>query len=155
MDTRVEHMDKTCDPVKLEIVKGSLRAAQLEMETLLERTAVSPVIREKKDFLLATSTSVGQLITGTNLPIFGHIIQPIFEHYPAQDMREGDLYWYNDCYASKGGVSHMPDQVFAAPVFSKGSSSDFPRPGPTLMTLVAPGLGRCRQHRPISFKKAS
>lgn len=125
MDTRVEHMDKTCDPVKLEIVKGSLRAAQLEMETLLERTAVSPVIREKKDFFAGYFDPVGQLITGTNLPIFGHIIQPIFEHYPAQDMREGDLYWYNDCYASKGGVSHMPDQVFAAPVFFQGQLIGF------------------------------
>lgn len=42
MDTRVRNPETTCDPVKLEIVKGSLRAAQLEMETLLERTAVSP-----------------------------------------------------------------------------------------------------------------
>ena len=117
MDTRVQTREKTCDPVKLEIIKGSLRAAQMEMETLLERTAVSPVIREKKDFFAGYFDPIGQLITGTNLPIFGHIIQPIFEHYPAGDMREGDLYWYNDCYASKGGVSHMPDQVFAAPVF--------------------------------------
>ncbi len=120
MDTRVKNLDKTCDPVKLEIIKGSLRAAQLEMETLLERTAVSPVIREKKDFFAGYFDPLGQLITGTNLPIFGHIIQPIFEHYPAQEMREGDLYWYNDCYASKGGVSHMPDQVFASPVFHLG-----------------------------------
>ena len=109
-----------CDPVTLEIVKGSLRAAQMEMESLLERTAVSPVIREKKDFFAGYFDPLGQLITGTNLPIFGHIIQPIFEHYPSQEMRRGDLYWYNDCYASKGGVSHMPDQVFAAPVFFEG-----------------------------------
>ncbi len=111
--TRVDR----CDPVTLEIVKGSLRAAQLEMETLLERTAVSPVIREKKDFFAGYFDPQGQIITGTNLPLFGHIIQPIFEYYPRQEMREGDLYWYNDCYASKGGVSHSPDQVFAAPVF--------------------------------------
>ncbi len=125
MDTRVNNLDRTCDPVKLEIIKGSLRAAQLEMETLLERTAVSPVIREKKDFFAGYFDPLGQLITGTNLPIFGHIIQPIFEHYAADDMREGDLYWYNDCYASKGGVSHSPDQVFAAPVFYLGALVGF------------------------------
>ncbi len=111
---------KTCDPVTLEIVKGSLRAAQLEMETLLERTAVSPVIREKKDFFAGYFDPQGALITGTNLPIFGHIIQPLFDYYPSQEMRPGDLYWYNDCYASKGGVSHSPDQVFAAPVYYQG-----------------------------------
>ncbi len=117
MDTRVKTMPMVCDPITLEIVKGSLKAAQLEMETLLERTAVSPVIREKKDFFAGYFDPLGQLITGTNLPIFGHIIQPIFEHYPSKVMRPGDLYWYNDCYASKGGVSHLPDQVFAAPIF--------------------------------------
>ena len=32
-------------------------------------------------------------------------------------MREGDLYWYSDCYASRGAVSHSNDQVLLAPVF--------------------------------------
>ena len=35
-------------------------------------------------------------------------------------MRPGDIYWFNDCYASKGAVSHSPDQVFVAPVFADG-----------------------------------
>jgi N-methylhydantoinase B len=35
-------------------------------------------------------------------------------------MRPGDLYWYNDCHGSRGGVSHSPDMVFAAPVFHRG-----------------------------------
>ena len=39
-----------CDPVTLEIVRGAVRAAQAEMEALLERTAISAFIREKKDF---------------------------------------------------------------------------------------------------------
>ena len=41
------------DTVVVEIVKGALRSAQLEMETLLARTAMSPFIREKKDFFCA------------------------------------------------------------------------------------------------------
>jgi N-methylhydantoinase B len=44
----------------------------------------------------------------------------IFEQYPATTMRPGDLYWYNDCHGSRGGVSHSPDMVFAAPVFHRG-----------------------------------
>ena len=39
--------------------------------------------------------------------------------------RPGDLYWYNDCYASDGGVSHLNDQVFAAPVFAEGRLAGF------------------------------
>ena len=40
-------------------------------------------------------------------------------------MREGDLYWYNDCYASRGAVSHSNDQVFLAPVFHDGRRAAF------------------------------
>ena len=40
-------------------------------------------------------------------------------------MREGDLYWYSDCYASRGAVSHSNDQVFLAPVFHEGRRAAF------------------------------
>jgi N-methylhydantoinase B len=109
-----------CDPITLEIVRGALRATQSEMEALIERTAMSPFIREKKDFYAALFDGDGRLIVGSNLPIFGDVIGPILEHYPLATMREGDIYWYNDCYASHGAVSHSPDQVFACPVFCDG-----------------------------------
>src|SRR5207247_5988728 len=59
-------------------------------------------------------------VIGTAVPIFGDIVGPVVEHYPLASMRPGDLYWYNDCYGSKGAVSHSPDQVFLAPVFVAG-----------------------------------
>src|SRR5436190_21098764 len=102
-----------CDPVTLQIVRGALRAIQGEVEALIERTAMSPFIREKKDFYAALFDGDGGLVVGSNLPIFGDVIGPILEHYPLATMHEGDIYWYNDCYASKGAVSHSPDQVFA------------------------------------------
>jgi len=112
--------DRACDLITLEIVRGALRATQSEMEALIERTAMSPFIREKKDFYAALFDGEGRLVVGSNLPIFGDVIGPIVEHYPLATMREGDIYWYNDCYASKGAVSHSPDQVFACPVFCDG-----------------------------------
>ena len=114
------HPNQLCDPITLEIVRGALRATQSEMEALIERTAMSPFIREKKDFYAALFDGEGRLIVGSNLPIFGDVISPILEHYPLATMREGDIYWYNDCYASNGAVSHSPDQVFACPVFDEG-----------------------------------
>ena len=39
-----------CDAVTLEISQGAIQAAQGEMEALIERTAISALIREKKDF---------------------------------------------------------------------------------------------------------
>jgi N-methylhydantoinase B len=112
--------DRACDPITLEIVRGALRATQSEMEALIERTAMSPFIREKKDFYAALFDGEGRLVVGSNLPIFGDAIAPILEHYPRATMRAGDIYWYNDCYASRGAVSHSPDQVFACPVFCAG-----------------------------------
>ena len=35
-------------------------------------------------------------------------------------MADGDLYIYNDAYGTGGGVSHLPDMVFVAPVFQDG-----------------------------------
>jgi N-methylhydantoinase B len=113
------------DTVVVEIVKGALRSAQLEMETLLARTAMSPFIREKKDFFCALFDDRTRLVAGTAIPLFGDMIAPITEHYPAETMRPGDLYWFNDCYASRGAVSHTPDQVFVAPVFAEGKLSGF------------------------------
>jgi N-methylhydantoinase B len=109
-----------CDAVTLEIVRGALRAAQSEMEALIERTAMSPFIREKKDFFAALFDGKGKLVVGSNLPAFGDIVAPILDYYPLADMKPGDLYWYNDCYLSKGAVSHTPDQVFVSPVFAEG-----------------------------------
>ena len=53
------------------------------------------------------------------------MVGPIVEHYPLPTMRPGDIYWFNDCYASKGAVSHSPDQVFVAPVFAEGKLAAF------------------------------
>lgn len=109
-----------CDPVTLEIIRGAIRAAQAEMEALLERTAISAFIREKKDFYTALFDAAGALAVGSNVPIFGDVTAPVLERFPPGTMRAGDVYWYNDCYGSRGAVSHSNDQVFLAPVFHAG-----------------------------------
>ncbi len=115
----------SCDPVTLEIIRGAIRAAQSEMEALLERTAISAFIREKKDFYTALFDAEGVMAVGSNVPIFGDICSPVFERFPIETIREGDLYWYNDCYGSRGAVSHSNDQVFLAPVFHEGRRCAF------------------------------
>ncbi len=108
------------DPVTHEIIKGALRAAQAEMEAVIERTAMSPFIREKKDYFAGILDQRGRVVCGTAVPLFGNLMSAVFEQYRPETMRPGDLYWYNDCYGSRGGVSHSPDMVFAAPVFHEG-----------------------------------
>ena len=54
------------DPITLEIIRGAIRAAQAEMEALLERTAISAFIREKKDFYTALFDADGVMVVGSN-----------------------------------------------------------------------------------------
>ena len=109
----------------LEIVRGAVRAAQAEMEALIERTAISAFIREKKDFYTALFDADGVMAVGSNLPVFGDICGPVFRDFPPDTMRKGDLYWYNDCYGSRGAISHSNDQVLLAPVFHDGRRCGF------------------------------
>jgi N-methylhydantoinase B len=114
-----------CDPIILEILRGAIRAVQAEMEALLERTAISNFIREKKDFYTALFDADGVMAVGSNMPIFGDLTGPVFRDFPAGTMEPGDLYWYNDCYGSLGAVSHSNDQVLLAPVFHEGRRCAF------------------------------
>ncbi|MEP2640596.1 MULTISPECIES: hydantoinase B/oxoprolinase family protein [Roseobacteraceae] len=109
-----------CDPVSLEIIRGAIAAAQSEMEALIERTAISAFIREKKDFYTALFDGNGTMAVGSMVPIFGDMTRPVLEKFPAETMQPGDVYWYNDCYGSYGAISHSNDQVLLAPVFREG-----------------------------------
>jgi len=109
----------TVDPVTLEIIRGGIRAIQAEMEVLIERTAMSPFIREKKDYASGLYDAEGRLIAGKSLPFASDLVTPLFQDYPPETMKPGDIYWYDDCYASHGAVTHTPDQVLIAPVFAE------------------------------------
>jgi N-methylhydantoinase B len=111
---------RNLDTVTLELIKGAIQSARIEMEALIERSAMSPFIREKKDYFTAFFDRDGRLVVSTALPLAaGNLIDCIFERYPRDDMRPGDLYLYNDSYGSRGAVSHNNDMVFIAPVFSE------------------------------------
>ena len=61
-------MNPAWDPITLEIVRGALRSVQREMDALVERTAMSPFIREKKDYYAAIYDAQGRLVGGTAMP---------------------------------------------------------------------------------------
>src|ERR1700688_1927115 len=122
---RYEGAQGPCDPVTVEIIRGAIRAVQAEMEALLERTAISAFIREKKDFYTGLFDADGVMAVGSNVPIFGDMTGPVVREFPLPTMRERDLYWYNDCYGSRGAVSHSNDQVLLAPVFHQGRRCAF------------------------------
>ena len=50
------------DPITVEIIKGALKAAGREMGLLIERTAMSAFLREKKDFFAGVYDEQGHLV---------------------------------------------------------------------------------------------
>ena len=108
------------DRFTLELIKGTLNAARAEMEALIARAAMSPFIREKKDYFTAFLNPEGELVVSTSLTLAGNLVDAILAHYPTETMRPGDLYAYNDVYGTHGAVSHLPDMVFVMPVFHDG-----------------------------------
>ena len=106
------------DPVTRQLIRGSLRAARLECELIIERTAMSAFIREKKDYTVSFLDAGGREIYGDTMG--SDILGCVWDYYPVEAMRPGDLYWYNDPYLSQGSITHTPDMVFIAPVFFHG-----------------------------------
>ena len=107
------------DPITRQLVRGSLRAARLECELLIERTAMSAFIREKKDYTVSFLDAQGHEIYGSTMG--SDIMGCVWDHYPVESMSPDDLYWYNDPYISQGSITHTPDMVFIAPVFFEGA----------------------------------
>src|SRR5215470_19917555 len=113
-------MSTHVDPITLELIKGMMRSARAEMEALIERTAMSPFIREKKDYFTAFVDRDARIAVSTSLPLAaGNLVDCILERYAREEMQPGDLFLYNDSYGSGGAVSHNNDMVVVAPVFSE------------------------------------
>ncbi len=105
------------DPITLEIVRGAVSSIIRQMEALIERTAMSPVIKEKMDYFVGVYDIDGRVVDGFLSTSGPRIVDPVLEEYPLEDMQTGDLYWYNDPHRSKGAIQHTGDMCFTSPVF--------------------------------------
>ena len=99
------------DPITVEIIKGALKAAGREMGLLIERTAMSAFIREKKDFFAGVYDAQGHLVYTDHDKFGPGMVDCVLEVYPAATMAPGDVYWFSDCYLSRGAISHSPGYV--------------------------------------------
>src|SRR5216683_981235 len=108
------------DPITLEIIRGSLASAIRDMELLMERCAMSPFIKEKKDYFVGIFDTRGRIVACHISGSGPGMLQAIMKVYPLETMRPGDVYWFNDPYISDGAVQHHQDMVFAVPIFHAG-----------------------------------
>ena len=109
------------DPITLEIIRGSLASTIRDMELLMERCAMSPFIKEKKDYFVGVFDTRGQIVACHISGSGPGMIDAILRAYPLESMRPGDVYWFNDPYLSDGAVQHHQDMVFVMPVFHGGA----------------------------------
>ena len=65
------------DPVTIDIVEGALKSTRYEMDAVLSRAALSPVIREQHDEFPMITDPQGRMIVGQ----FGSYIGEMIEYF--------------------------------------------------------------------------
>ncbi|MFW6160485.1 MAG: hydantoinase B/oxoprolinase family protein [Acidobacteriota bacterium] len=109
---------KDFDSIELELFKNRFISISEEMGAVLGRTALSPNIKERKDFSCALFNNKGETFSqGTHIPV--HLgAMPLSVQTCLRDinLEEGDLVILNDPY--RGGT-HLPDITCVSPVFFK------------------------------------
>ena len=104
--------DIEVDPVTLDIIEGALKNARHEMDAVLFRTAMSPVIREQHDEFPMITDPLGRMVVGQ----FGSYISEMMETYP-EPVEPGDVILTNDPYKCGGAISHVNDWLVLVPIF--------------------------------------
>ncbi len=107
--------DIDIDPVTLDIIEGALRNARHEMDAVLFRTAMSPVIREQHDEFPMITDPKGRMVVGQ----FGSYIAQMMEDYD-EVIEPGDVILTSDPYKCGGAISHVNDFLICVPLFYDG-----------------------------------
>lgn len=92
------------------------------MQDFLQRTAVSPVVREGADCASAVLTPEGEFLAMSDaipllLGALPGIMRAVLKAHPKSTMRAGDIFVTNDPFA---GGTHLPDVAILMPVFVQG-----------------------------------
>ncbi len=103
------------DKITLDIIENALRNARHEMDTVLFRSAMSPVIREQHDGFPMICTPDGRMVVGQ----FGSYIAGFIAEWK-RGIYEGDVFLLSDPYKCKGAISHINDWMVLIPIFYKG-----------------------------------
>jgi len=107
---------KKFDPIELELFKNVFIAISEEMGAVLGRTALSPNIKERKDYSCSLFNEKGEtLAQGSHIPVhLGAMPLSVQAALRAVTFEKGDLVILNDPY--RGGT-HLPDITCISPVF--------------------------------------
>ena len=102
------------DPVTLDIIEGALKSARYEMDAVLFRSAMSPVIREQHDEFPMITDPRGRMVVGQ----FGAYINEMMEAWD-RGIYPGDVILTSDPFKCSGSISHTNDWLVLVPIFYK------------------------------------
>ena len=109
----------TVDPIELAIFQSAVHSIAEEMGATLRRTALSPNIKERRDYSCAIFDSQARVIAmGDHMPVhLGSMPLSVAAAAAAIGFAPGDIAILNDPYA---GGTHLPDITMVQAVFVPG-----------------------------------
>lgn len=109
------------DAVELAIFRSAMHSIAEEMGAALRRTALSPNIRERRDYSCAVFDAEARVIAmGDHMPVhLGSMPLSVEAAVKAIEFAPGDVAVLNDPYS---GGTHLPDITMVAPVFAAGGA---------------------------------
>ena len=114
------------DAITIQILRNKIASLVNEMHYHFYRSGYSTIIRESRDFSCVILDRSGRLIVAPPMffhaPVYRHLVGRILDLYGGRDedagIKDGDVFVSNHPYA--GGLPHVSDMAFVAPVFSDG-----------------------------------
>ena len=111
------------DAVTIQILRNKIASLVEEMHYHFYRSGYSTIIRESRDFSCVILDRDGRLIVAPPMffhaPVYRHLVRRILELYGGERaIKAGDVFVSNHPY--EGGLPHVSDMAFLAPVFAAG-----------------------------------
>src|SRR5436309_12266941 len=112
------------DAITIQILRNKVASLVDEMHYHFYRSGYSTIIRESRDFSCVIVDRTGRLIVAPPMffhaPVYRHLVGRILEtHGPNGGIQDGDIFVSNHPY--EGGLPHVSDMAFVAPVFAEGA----------------------------------
>ena len=111
------------DAITIQILRNKISSLVDEMHYHFYRSGYSTIIRESRDFSCVILDRNGRLIVAPPMffhaPVYRYLVENILNAYGnTGSIREGDVFVSNHPY--EGGLPHVSDMAFVAPVFADG-----------------------------------
>ena len=110
------------DAITIQILRNKIASLVDEMHYHFYRSGYSTIIRESRDFSCVILDRDGRLIVAPPMffhaPVYRHLVGRILQLYGDSNLKDGDVFVSNHPY--EGGLPHVSDMAFVAPVFADG-----------------------------------